>query len=195
MSDNILSSLSSSPEENAKTISMIRDSVLSANSHSLREYIFVNVFLPVFVGEESLYGVDVQNWVNYFGPFVSVAITNDSGEQLYLDDNKTIPFIIPPFYDNKVINPSNFPKEKSLSTIVSHSQKLSNIHPNQGTFYLNNEYNAIFERLKNSQDGLAHLKVWNMIFTRYGRAPILSEGSALVPTPQETLMIQDYEPL
>lgn len=130
------------------------------------EKIFVKVFLPVFLADEenNIYNANISTWVNKVSgnPFTEVDVVADNGEIIY-----TVPAILNRNYVNP-INETNI----NISQIISNSEMLSRIHPNQGEVYLYTSLDKRAMLLKNSVNNLDELNRWNNIFKRYGIKPI-----------------------
>ena len=134
------------------------------NIPKLQEQIFVGVFIPVFAGEESLYGATIDTWIKFTGsPYKEVDVIDNKGNTL---------FRVPPIYDRNTVN-SISDSKKPIGHIITTAQQFSRIHPNQGIAYLENELNKKAMLIKIPSNILNNLEFWNMVFKRYGREPIM----------------------
>jgi len=170
-----------------ENVKKIKEAVDVTGKVTLQEDIFINVFLPVFAGNESLYGVTLKDWTERFGVFNSVTVINKANEEL---------FTVPPFMDNTIVKPRKEGEDR-IADIIEGALKRSYIHPVQGERYINTKFNEVFSRLIQSENGLSHLRTWNTIFTRYGFDPVLKEGQ-LNNGDQQALSSLDvigYDPL
>lgn len=132
---------------------------------NLQEHIFVNVFLPLFAGDDPLpYKVSLDTWVNYAGsPFKQVNVINQKNEIL---------FTVPALFNRdsvKPMNGGNIP----LAHIVTTASQYARIHPTQGQNYLVNELAKCAMVMHNDSSLMNDLQIWNKIFTRYNRQPLL----------------------
>lgn len=136
------------------------------DSATMTEYVFVNVFLPIFAGTPNPhYNADINTWTNYAGgPYRTVRIIDGSGVVL---------FTVPPIYDRENINPkrSNLP---SIAHVVASTNQYSQIHPMQGEQYLNHELSKRAILMDVPPNVGKNLEIWNAIFKRYGY-PLLTE--------------------
>jgi len=158
-------------EKFAEEIKVIKDSLKEADTDStarLEEYIFVNVFLPLFAGDTELMypQASLAIWANIAGSvYKPVNIVNKNGEVLYT---------VPPIMNNTVINPISNSKT-SLAHVVATAKQYSNIHPVQGRNYLMAELTQRATIMNVPKNVLENLHQWNEIFTRYGRPKIAEE--------------------
>lgn len=148
----------------------------------LQEYIFVNVFLPLFHGdEENIYNATMNTWLSVAGsPFNEVDI---------IDNNGKILFTVPPVYNRNNVHPVDpnigLP---SVASMVATAKQYAQMHPRQGEAYLKSELNKRAMLVENEGQHLVNLNAWNEIFKRYGRTPIMaleseqpSNGSNITP--------------
>ena len=146
----------------------------SGDNRKLSERIFVGVFLPFFAGDESpAYKVGVQHWINVSGsPFASVSIVNDRNQEL---------FVVPPLYDRAAVQPVS-EGGSSIAHVVASTAQLNNVHPSQGQAYLDAELTKRALVMKVPANVLHHIEVWNSIFARYGRPPIVAVDPQVAQT-------------
>lgn len=154
---------------------------------SLKEDIFVNVFLPVFSGEDSLYGVTLKDWTERFGAFTSVDIVDSVGKVL---------FTVPPFMDNGVLRPRKEGEERIID-IVEGARMRSMIHPVQGENFIRSKLDETVNRLTIKESAKEHIAVWNSIFARYNKPLPFPEEKTQVSSGNslESLPILGYDPL
>ncbi len=132
---------------------------------SMSEGAFKEIFLPMFLGEESKHGMKMANWINYAGgPFFSVKVVDDKGAVL---------FTVPPVYNRKALDDlggldAGGRPMRPISHILTTYGQMARIGPNVGENYINAELTKRFDVMKKDVDFLATLKVWKDIFTRYG---------------------------
>lgn len=151
-----------------KRINAALDTIAPSDISKLEEYIFSNIFIPLFAGDDHLlYNVTFQTWINYAGgPYKEVHIVDNEG---------TFLFTVPPLLDRTVVNSvSNF--RTSIASVIMTAQQYSRIHPNQGRTYLSNELNKRASVIKVPANMLNNLETWNTIFKRYGRPEIMPVG-------------------
>jgi hypothetical protein len=152
----------------------------------LEEYIFLNVFIPLFAGDEKLlYDVTFQTWINVAGsPYKEVAIVDTKGKVL---------FIVPPILDRTAIK-SSTDQQTPISSIVESAQQFARIHPNQGKAFIANELNKRAMLMKLPANMLNFLETWNSIFKRYGRPEIMPLDQTTVKPVSKTSE-NDFEEL
>lgn len=145
---------------------LIMDAVTKVKEHTdlvgnptLREDIFVNVFLPIFNGEESIYGATIRDWTERFGALSRVDV---------VDKDNTVLFTVPPFMDSNVIRPRKEGEERVVD-IIEGARKRSMIHPVQGENFIRTKFEETANRLNVSIDNKHYLDVWNSIFKRYNK--------------------------
>ena len=162
--------------------------VESTDRARLSEYIFKNVFIPMFAGDKDLmYQVTIENWIKVAGnPYKSVDI---------VDNNNKVLFTVPPPFNRDAINPvSN--DDVPLAHVVKSAQQYANIAPAQGLHYLNAELTKRALVMKTATHVMNNLEAWNAIFARYGREPILrlNETEAVNPAqPGNNKGSDDYD--
>lgn len=157
----------------------------------LAEVIFVSVFLPFFAGDkETKYKVGMQHWINTAGsPFSAVKV---------VDQRNVVLFTVPPIYDRSAIQPVN--KDLgSIANVVASAGQLTRLHPSQGTHYLNAELTKRALIMNVPTNVLQHIEVWNEIFKRYGREPIVplheNEAKSKPSDKPEEGLDYDFQPL
>ena len=179
--------------ENQSGSPAIQAEVKNINSHittvgevKLEEDIFVNVFLPVFAGNESIYGTTIKDWFERFGPFTEVSVIDQEGNVI---------FKVPPFFDNKIIH-SQKEGDERIADILDGAVKRSYIHPAQGERFINERFNGVFNRVIEKENGIEHLRVWNGIFNRYGYPGFLNEASVEEDNSSLSILeVQSYDPI
>jgi len=141
-------------------------SVSGGEGARISERIFVNVFLPFFAGDpDPVYKIGIQHWINTAGSvFSSVAVIDSSGGVL---------FTVPPLCDRSAVQPVSRDGGPSIAHVGASTNQLANVHPKQGAAYLNNELSKRALIMKVPINVVNHIDVWNKIFTRYGRPPLV----------------------
>jgi hypothetical protein len=165
----------------------------------LPEVHFREIFLPLFAGDAQLkYNVTMDNWVKVAGsPFQAVDIIDPKSQKVL--------FTVPPLMDRNAVNPVNNDRAP-ISHVVASANQYARIHPMQGLHHLNAELTERALIMKVPASVRENIEIWNKIFERYGRPPIMalpdnfqneskgSTGSA--PTQQDTGTADyDFEPL
>lgn len=151
----------------------------------LPERTFVQVFLPFFAGDEKLmYKADLTTWTNFAGgPYREVEVVDAQGKTL---------FTVPPVFDRTAINPvanSTTP----IAHVVATAQQYARIHPTQGLHHLNAELTKRALIMKVPASVLKNLEIWNAIFERYGRPPLVAVDSITEPTPTSIQGNDDFD--
>lgn len=144
------------------------------NRPVISEYHFVNVFLPFFCGEDKN-GITRGNWETVArGYYNKVDVVDKLGNVL---------FTVPPLLDRTGITTivPDGSGGMTISDIVSHAHQLTNWHPARGKAFLEGALadRALF--MKSNPSSRKYLVMWNKIFTRYHKKPILVPGL----TPEE----------
>lgn len=133
----------------------------------LPERHFREIYLPMFAGDEkNPYNVDLNHWVGFAGnPYREVDIIDEHGQVL---------FTVPPVLDREAVNPVNPEQTRtSVSHVIATAQQYGRIHPSQGVAFLDTELTGRALLMKVPPNVAKDLQTWNMIFTRYGRPPII----------------------
>jgi hypothetical protein len=165
----------------ADEVVMIRDelsSVASSDRARLPERIFVGVFLPFFAADKDpAYPVNMGNWINVAtSPYKGVDVIDATGKVL---------FTVPPVFNRETVNPVS-DETVPLAHVVKSAHQLANVHPKQGSAYLNQELTKRALVMKTATNVLNNVEVWNEIFKRYGREPLvkLNEEAGMADTGQ-----------
>jgi hypothetical protein len=153
---------------------------------SIPEQMFVQNFLPLFLGEVSPDTNLLQTWFGIAGnPYSSVNITGKDGEILYT---------VPAFFDRGAIELSSAdPNAAPITHIVKTTEQLTHIHPKRAEVYFEEQMNR--RNLVRSTNPLTarNIKVWSEICQRYNK-PLptymmepqpTEEGKATQDTPVE----------
>ncbi|EKD22570.1 MAG: hypothetical protein ACD_84C00043G0004 [uncultured bacterium] len=162
--------LSAREQQLAASIKEISNALLIAPASAnprLSEYIFENVFLPLFAGDEVLlYGQTFQTWTTHAGsPYIPVDI---------IDKANNVLFTVPPLLDRTVIKSiSDHNSGPSIAHVIVTAEQYGRIHPSQGKAYLDSELGKRALTMKVPANMLNHLETWNNIFKRYGRVEIM----------------------
>lgn len=166
--------------------------VAKEDSARMPERNFREVFLPFFAGDEKLvYPVTIAHWLHFAGsPYHEVQVIDLSGKVL---------FTVPPVYDRTAINPI-VGEHSSIAHVVATTGQYARIHPIQGQNYLSKELTKRALVMKVPASVLRHAVVWNEIFNRYGRPPLIAlednPSEAPVDAAKGTINDQDdYEPI
>ena len=131
--------------------------------HRISEMHFVQVFLPMFTGEDTRH-VTRANWESLAGGYYNrVEVVNNLGEVLYT---------VPPLLDRSALKPMYQDGHNSVSSMISHSENLAKLKPSLGQRFLEQElkHRAIVMQLPTNT--LKHIVEWNKIYVRYG-APVV----------------------
>lgn len=127
--------------------------------NSLPESIFVNYFLPFFIGQRN----DNENWLL---EWISIAGTPSSYVRIFKDGdvNRTL-FFVPPVLNTNIIN-----NDISLKSIIETSNNYSNNIPIVGTRFLfealQDKSNKMLSNFNNS-----YINEWVSIFNYYNLIP------------------------
>lgn len=151
---------------------------------------FVQVFLPFFAGDTDLmYKVDMTHWLNFAGgPYREVQVIDNKGVVL---------FNVPPIYDRTAINPLSG-ESHSIAHVVATTTQYARIHPVQGQNYLSAELTKRALVMKVPAAVMHHIDVWNAIFTRYNRPPLIAMDDKPSDAPaaaKDHIDDDDYESL
>ena len=136
----------------------------------LPERIFVNVFLPLFAGDEKLlYEAKIYpHWINVAGnPYRPVDVIDVRGNVL---------FRVPPVLDRTRVSTSTQTQKEgprgSISHMVASAQQYAGMSPVLGERYLSKQFTERALLMKVPHSVLQDLETWNAIFERYGRPPL-----------------------
>lgn len=147
----------------------------------MSERVFVGIWLPFFAGDtHPTYEVTLQHWTNFAGNgYQSVHVVDPAG---------TVLFTVPPVFNRSAINPINNSGQQSVAHVIKSAEQYSQVHPVQGSAYLDNELSKRAMIMKVPPNVLGDLDTWNAIFTRYGRKPLVDvapaeQASAVAPDP------------
>jgi hypothetical protein len=158
-------------ERNSRLAQQIDDissqlaTVAVTDNARLSERHFTQIFLPFFAGDKTLmYPVDMTHWLNTAGgPYREVEVIDLTG---------TVLFTVPPIFDRAAINATS--DGKPIAHVVATATQYARIHPIQGQAYLSAELTQRALVMKVPSAVMYHLEVWNKIFQRYGRPPLIS---------------------
>lgn len=160
------------------------------NIFRMPEPVFVMIFLPLFAGEEVKdKSITLERWCALVGNggYSEVIIHDEKDREKEL-------FRVPPVKNQDFLRLAAAQEGRTFSQIMNMRQRYAEVHPNQGQAYFDQEVN------KKDMFGLDPEKLrkeaeqWNMIFTRYGRAPLISSVKAKEPQGKTDLgEIEDYE--
>lgn len=124
---------------------------------------FVQVFLPMFTGDDTRH-VTRANWESLAGGYYNrVEVVNQLGEVIYT---------VPPLLDRSALKPVFQDGHNSVSVLISHSENLSKLKPSLGQNFLEQELKHRAMRMQNPADSIKHIAEWNAIYNRYG-APLV----------------------
>lgn len=145
------------------------DSVAVTDVPRMSERIFVGIWLPFFAGDTPLpHQVEMTHWINFAGnPYRIVHVVNSEGAVL---------FDVPAIFDRLAINPHAMAERDlpNISHVVASAEQYAHVHPLHGTRYLDAELTKRALIMKVPATVLANLQVWNAIFARYGRPPLVA---------------------
>lgn len=146
----------------------------------LPEDIFVEVFMPLFAGEELKHPKEstIAGWISIAGtPYKEVDVFEKTTGKVL--------FRCPPLFDYNGINPVrkiDDRKNLPLSEVAVIAEKLRLIHPKQSEVYLVQELSKR-SILVNSGARLAqNVLRWNEVFKRYDRPPMFEVNSNAAPS-------------
>jgi hypothetical protein len=145
---------------------------------TIQERIFVQVFLPIFAGDEvNQYKAKIYpHWINVAGnPYRPVNVVDTQGKVL---------FTVPALLDRRAISPSTQTERgttSSISHVVASASQYSAMSPIAGANYLSKELTRRALIMKVPTQVLTDLKTWNEIFVRYGRPPLAPVPSDVAP--------------
>lgn len=129
---------------------------------SIPEQMFVQNFLPLFLGEVESDVNLLQTWFGIAGnPYSSVNITGKDGEILYT---------VPAFFDRSAIElGSSDPNAAPITHIVKTTEQLTHVHPKRAEMYFEEQMNR--RNLVRSDNPLSakNIKVWVEICQRYNK--------------------------
>jgi C1A family cysteine protease len=142
------------------------EEVASADIKTMPEDLFVNVFLPLFAGdEEKKYKVNFAMWAGQAGSAYKPVNIVDAA-------NKVL-FTVPPLFDRNQVTPVEGDGIR-MSHVIHTTQQYANMHPAQAEAYLNEQLSQRNLVKRVPANILNHLESWNAIFKRYGRPEILA---------------------
>ncbi|MNU19675.1 hypothetical protein D3C71_79080 [compost metagenome] len=143
----------------------------AADVAQLQERIFVQVFLPVFAGDEvNMYKAKISpHWINVAGnPYRPVDIVDVRGNVL---------FRVPPLLDRTRLRTSTQAGERaprsSMSHVVASAQQYAAMSPVLGQRYLSAQFTERALLMKVPANVAQDIEIWNEIFKRYGRPPLV----------------------
>jgi hypothetical protein len=148
--------------------------IAEENIQRLPEPIFVEVFLPLFAGEELKYPKEstIAGWISIAGtPYKEVDIYDPA-------TNKVL-FRCPALFDYNGVNPVRNVADRGarpIAEIVSMAGELTNLHPNQGIAFLARELNKRALTMNTGEKLAPNVARWNVVFARYGRKPFGKEN-------------------
>jgi hypothetical protein len=130
-----------------------------SNVRTLNEYIFVNVFLPFFLGEENRYNATNELWTKVAGnPFAPVNIVNNEGAIL---------FQVPPILNRGAVK-SVTERGNGIADVIRNSELYARQHPVQGQHYLDTELRKRALIITTDAVNVEEAHIWNTICERYG---------------------------
>jgi len=156
-----------------KSISKNLQEIAAAEGNvKLPEDVFKTVFLPFFASDETNpYNVNWGNWETVAGGgavggrFKAVDVVDEAGNVL---------FTVPPMIDRDGVHPIANGANGTMNAI-EHSRKLELLHPSQGEAYRREMFASKHQEMLNRITNENHRRVWNEIFIRYGREPLITE--------------------
>ena len=179
MTSHAESSKIASPLENARQRQFGRNLMVEEYLNRVREEdvkrmperVFNGVFMPIFCSELLHYNQTLEHWVNFAGnPYMPVDV---------VDSSNVVLFRVPPLLNRDMINPkTGMTPTSTIGHLITTYHQISMQSPMQGQHYLNRELEKRALFMKVPGDFLKELEVWNKIFTRYGRKPILELTAA-----------------
>lgn len=165
---------------------------------TIKEDVFVNVFLPYFLNENNIYGVNLNHWLYIVNKKESRSHNGVWLEVDVVDDNNQVLFTVPPIYDRDNLSPKPISDTHNLNEIMVNAKNLANIKPSLMVKQLGIVYQTLLNRIQNgSESALKHLNTWNDIAMRYGRESIFkveknsADKSSVGTLPENTYEIDE----
>jgi hypothetical protein len=143
-------------------VSEALDKITKASIAVLPEQLFVNHFLPLFLGEVPQDTDLLQTWFGIAGnPYMPVNVTGNNGEVLYT---------VPAFFEREAVTLNSADNNATpITHIVATTEQLSNLHPKRAERYFEDQMN----RRNIVKDGnplvMRNIKAWSEICLRYDR--------------------------
>lgn len=164
------------------------NNIADSNVSRMPEAMFVNVFLPMFMGD------DVQHRLASPGAWASYA-GNVYREVIVFGANNEELFRVPPLVAPAPINVrSNSDQRRSLFDEMATAQQHLARYPQHGVQYMRDVYTRLLSGGYNSTQVINYLERWNIIFKRYDKPliplPATESGS---PTPGAEAAPEDEE--
>jgi hypothetical protein len=143
-------------------VSKALNEITKASINELPEQLFVNHFLPLFLGEVPQDTNLLQTWFGIAGnPYMPVNVTGNNGEILYT---------VPAFFEREAITLDNADSNAtSFTDIIATTEQLSHLHPKRAERYFEDQMN----RRNIVKDGnplvARNIKIWAEICERYNK--------------------------
>ena len=139
---------------------MFTELVEKKQPNRIPERVFVQAFLPVFLGESKLANTEdtLINWIAIAGdPFSPVIIMNDKGEEL---------FQVPPVMDSSVVDPRK-PLQQSISDFITTYKLKTDYVPAVGQRYALETTAKIMTEIGETSKLEKTTETWDLIRQRY----------------------------
>lgn len=146
----------------------------------LPEDIFIEVFMPLFAGEELKHPKEatIAGWISVAGtPYKEVDIFDKATGKVL--------FRCPPLFDYNGINPVRSVADRQnrpIAEVAAMAEKLRMIHPKQSEHYLVTELSKRSLLLNSGARLAQNVLRWNEVFKRYGRKPLFEVNSNAAPS-------------
>lgn len=150
---------------------MFTELVEKKQPNRIPERVFVQAFLPVFLGESKLPNTSdaLINWIAIAGdPFSPVIIMDDKGEEL---------FQVPPVMDSSVVDPRK-PLQQSISDFITMYKLKTDYVPAVGQRYALETTMKIMGELGETDKLQQTSQSWDLIRQRYRKDTPFSQPTA-----------------
>lgn len=145
------------------------NTIIKTSIVNLKESVFKTKYISLLFHEDPMQFNTA--WINEVSNSVSVSVqvTDELNNPLYLDDEKTLPFIIPPLKQVKI-----HANKKLNDTLRDAEHQLNNSFN-----FTKNHFDALFPHLIKFSDEQSeeHIKIWNLILARYDLSNRIKDSS------------------
>jgi hypothetical protein len=144
-------------------ISVIAEQLQAAQPKTqFPEELFVEHFLPLFADEvQPTPHVNVRAWIDKIagGETIPVEIIDAEGKVL---------FTVPPMFDTSVLEQGR-PGGLSMTRVERHYSRLKEVDAMASQTFLSKTLQSMHIKQKPTDEVYANMRIWNEIFTRYGK--------------------------
>lgn len=147
---------------------------------AIAEQFFVDVFLPMFAGDEHApWGATPNMWVNMAkGPFNEVNVVNTQGELL---------FAVPAMVSQNAIKAIDGTGASARMQTVGNMVEMAKMYANRGPMAVQNVIKSELDKrsflFADKNISAENIRRWNEIFTRYNRPLLPTIATATASTP------------